>query len=227
LSKEQAGVYYKQLVHSRKSCTLCEGTLINASQIDEACYDTDRIGAYSNWQGNINSKIVLVAQDFADVAGFRTYKGWAGYNVGTNLSLIKLFESIGVHLEVPQFGVPDDKVFFTNSVLCMKIGVEGKSRRQQYIPAACYKNCRPFLRRTIDIVSPKVVLGIGKKAIESVLRCYEVKMPVNLSQMAGKPVPLIAETVVIPLYHPSRIVQNRYRSFEQMLNDWRIVKKFL
>ncbi|MGH1363296.1 MAG: uracil-DNA glycosylase family protein [Calditrichia bacterium] len=218
---------YASLATARRSCNHCAGILTNASQIDDGRYDTDRIGAYSNWQDNLDSPIVLVGQDFADVAGFRTFKGWAGYNVGTNLTLIKLFESIGIDLEVPQLGAPNDKVFFTNAVLCMKKGVKGKSRRQQYIPAACYKNCQPFLRQTIDIVSPRVVLGIGKKAIQSVLRCYNVKMSLNMSEIAGKPVFLNANSVIIPLYHPSRTVQNTHRSFEQMLKDWRVVKKFL
>lgn len=218
---------YEVLTASRKSCSLCEDQLVNASQIDGGKYDTDRIGAYSNWQGNLDSPIVLVAQDFADVNGFRQLNGWAGHRVGTNLTLIKLFESVGITLAVPEFGVPGDVVFFTNAVLCMKKGVEGKRRMQQSLPAACFKNCRPFLRRTIDMVSPRIVLGLGAKAIRSVLGCYQIKMKVKMADMAGKPILLSDNCVLVPLYHPSRTVLNTHRSFEKMKKDWSVISEIL
>lgn len=58
---------------------------------------------------------MVVAQDFADVEGFRKYPGWAGERVQTNLALVGLVGEAGINIEPPRFGVADDRVFFTSS----------------------------------------------------------------------------------------------------------------
>ncbi len=74
---------YEELVRTRKACQLCEH-LTNPAFIDCPA-DSDRIGPYSLWQGNLRTSLVVVGQDFADVDTYKASAGWPGERVGTNL----------------------------------------------------------------------------------------------------------------------------------------------
>jgi DNA polymerase len=208
---------YRTLVAERKACAACEGCLANPSRIDGGIHDSDRLGPYSRWQGNLDAPLVVVGQDFADVASFRKYGGWPGPDVGTNLNLVALLREAGFEIQPPRRGVPDDRLFFTNAVLCMKAGA-GRGR-QQRVPAWCFKKCSGFLRRTIEIVSPRVVVTLGTGALAAVRRAFEVKGS-RLRGCVGKEEPLREGTVLVPMYHPSPTVVNTTRSMETMRGDW-------
>ena len=75
---------YDELVLSRKSCALCQG-LVNPSQIRDGLFDSAEIGPRSQWQGNLCSEVMLVAQDWGSVENFEKQKG-----VDINLSLIHI-----------------------------------------------------------------------------------------------------------------------------------------
>jgi hypothetical protein len=57
---------YGALIAERMACTACEGCLANPSRIDGGIHDSDRLGPYSRWQGNLDAPVVVVGQDFAD-----------------------------------------------------------------------------------------------------------------------------------------------------------------
>src|SRR5579863_6887163 len=127
---------YAELVVQRKACRFCSGHLTNASVIDGGSLDCEEIGAYSQWQGNLNSELMVVGQDFADVDGFRKCGGWPGERVETNENLRKMMVEAGITIQSPRVGISDDALFFTNAILCMKRGgMQGK------IPRRCAREC--------------------------------------------------------------------------------------
>src|SRR4051794_19778776 len=95
---------YRELVERRKACAACPG-LANASRIDGGSMDCDRIGPYSQWQGNLDAELMVVAQDFADVEGFQKHRGWPGARVRTNVALAGFVARTGVAVSLPQYGV--------------------------------------------------------------------------------------------------------------------------
>ncbi len=209
---------YRQLVNDRKTCRLCSDRLENASLIDQGKFDSDRIGPYTRWQGNRKAELMVVGQDFSDVAGFKTYRGWAGADVQTNKTLLELLACAGVKISGPVYGKPDDRLFFTNAVLCMKSGSLGG--RQQDIPNRCFANCSSFLRRTVEIVAPTVVVTLGAGALKAARFAFPGTSDEPLREVVGRFLPLAPNIALVPMYHPSPTVVNTHRSMERMREDW-------
>ena len=65
---------YNSLVNKRKYCRSCNG-LVNCSVVDDGKYDSDEIGPWTLWQGNLNSEIMVVGQDWGDRTYFSKWKG--------------------------------------------------------------------------------------------------------------------------------------------------------
>lgn len=213
---------YHALVEERKACAGCP-KLANASTIDGGCLDSDEIGPYSQWQGNLDAALMVVAQDFADIDGFRKLRGWPGADVGTNQTLVELIAEASISIQPPRYGIADDRVFFTNAVLCMKTG-----GMQASIAASCFERCgKRFLRPTIELVSPRVVVSLGTGAMKAVCRAYDLQPPGKLSDVVAQPIPLGNGPLLMPLYHPSRTVLNVARSLEAQKADWREVGRVL
>ena len=210
-------VRYHQLVEQRKDCARCPG-LTNASAIDDGRMDCDRIGPFSQWQGNLDAALMVVAQDFADVEGFRKHEGWPGERVRTNTMLAALLTRAGIPIKPPQFGTADDRLFFTNAVLCMKRG-----GMRAPLPESCATECgRRFLRPTIELVAPRVVVSLGGRAMGAVCRAFGLEPPASLAAAAAIPIPLTSSAVLMPLHHPSA---SRSRQAQQ--RDWDRVRTVL
>lgn len=209
---------YSELVRKRKSCSLCAGHLQNASRIDNGLFDSERIGPYSQWQGNLHAPLVVVAQDFSDIAGFRQYGGWPGHNIQTNRNLIELLACAGYNIAPFELGTPDDRLFFTNAVLCMKSG--DRAGRQQNVPVGCFSNCGSFLKATIELVSPRVVVTLGASALSATRQAFGLTSRQPLSHAVGVQVALASSIQLVALYHPSPTVVNTHRSMNSMRADW-------
>lgn len=58
---------YQALVEDRKMCNACTGLIpkmINPSSIESGKYDTDQIGPWTQWQGDLNAELMIVGQDW-------------------------------------------------------------------------------------------------------------------------------------------------------------------
>lgn len=115
---------YLKLVAERKVCHACAPELTNPSVIEGGALDSEHIGPHSRWQGNLDAELVVVAQDFADDKTFVRVRGWPGEKVQTNRRLVELVAAAGITIVAPKRGCCDDRLFFTNAVLCLKRGGE-------------------------------------------------------------------------------------------------------
>lgn len=94
---------YEKLVAARKACHVCEARgLTNPASFPDL--DSDRIGPYSRWQGNLDAELMVVAQDFADANTFKRLGGWPGPRVRTNLALVDLLRAAGIDVTAPEVG---------------------------------------------------------------------------------------------------------------------------
>jgi DNA polymerase len=167
---------------------------------------------------------MVVGQDWGDVAYFETHRGWEKAGNPTNNTLVRLLGSIG--LEVPAPGpVPPavPTVFFTNAVLCLKTGGLQGSVRSRW-----FSNCRPYLRRQIEIVRPSIVVGLGRLAFDSILAAFGLSPPVfraAVGDRAGTPLP--GGSRVFAVYHCGSRVRNTHRPLDAQLEDWRRIGEAL
>jgi|SRR6516225_1079702 DNA polymerase len=67
---------YRKLVQQRKACRACVSlSLTNPSVCQGGIYDTEQIGPWSQRQGNLNARLMVIGQDWGDSTYFGEHEG--------------------------------------------------------------------------------------------------------------------------------------------------------
>jgi len=161
---------YAKRVADRKTCRACHPRLCNPATAVGGWLDSDRLGPYTLWQGNLDVPVVVVGQDFSDVAAFERLRGWPGATIRTNTALADLLSSAGLSVQRPETGCSEDVLFFTNAVLCLKQG-----GMQAALSPADVRRCgERVLRPSLELVAPRAVATLGLPALNAVLQSYSL-----------------------------------------------------
>jgi uracil-DNA glycosylase len=214
---------YQALVKARKECRACVG-LVNPSVCHAGEFDCGEIGAWSTWQGNLDAPLMVVGQDWGDDAWFVREGGKTTSTSVTNKTLIKLLESVGFEIPLARDSTGRGALFFTNAILCLKQG--GAQGRVQ---AQWFENCGgQFLRPLIELVQPRVVVGLGERAYAAVVSAYGLK-PGNFRAdvESAAPVQLSTGIVAFAVYHCGARILNTHRALDAQLRDWVRIRSFL
>ena len=157
---------YRALVKARKECGACSPDLKNPAGIEAGAFDSDHIGPWSRWQGNLNATLLVIGQDWADKKTFLGCKGLDDARNPTNKILIRLLASVGIKIDPDNDG-GREPVFLTNAILCLKDGSQGGM--QAAVKPEWFRNCgERFLKPTIALIHPRVVVTLGEHAYRSV-----------------------------------------------------------
>lgn len=213
---------YAALVRDRKACRRCHG-LVNPAECAGGRYDSDHIGPWSLWQGNLNADLLVVGQDWGDTRYLIDNQGHEKAGNRTNETLIKLLGSIDINVPRP---APQDSgggpLFFTNAVLCLKHG-----GLQAKVDPAWFDNCGArFLKPTIDLIRPKVLVSLGEWAYRALVSLYalpRVRFRDAVDRQDGFRMP--GGTRYLPMYHCGARILNTHRPLEQQLRDWERVRR--
>jgi uracil-DNA glycosylase family 4 len=142
-----------------------------------------------------------------------------------NETLCKLLESIGFDIERP---LPQDSgggaLFLTNAVLCLKRegGMQGATKPKWFM------NCAPFLRRTIEIVRPKVIVTLGEGAYQAIATLYKLKpLPFRGAVDIKDGFELPNGIRLFPVYHCGARILNTHRKLTQQTEDWKKIGRAL
>jgi DNA polymerase len=212
---------YAALVRARRSCRACAGPT-NPAVCDGGVHDSDHIGPWSLWQGNLNAEIVIVGQDWGDTRHFTANAGRDTPRNPTNETLRRLLLSIGIEIPAPDAtDAGGGAVFLTNAVLCLKQGGMQGPVRQLW-----FDNCGSrFLRATIDLVAPKIVVTLGERAYRAVAAAYGLR-PVAFRKVVetAEGFRLTDRTACLPVYHCGARMLNTHRPIAAQLRDWEGVK---
>jgi DNA polymerase len=210
---------YRQLVNRRKKCRACTG-LTNVSLLEEGAFDSEQIGPWSFWQGNLGASLMVVGQDWGDTNYCRDNAGRETSNNPTNETLRTLLSSIGIQIEPPSRSDNGRGIlFFTNAILCLKTGGMQSKVEDEWF-ANC---CQRFPKPTVDIVQPKVLVALGERASRAIASEYGLHLPpppfkAVVETEAG--FPLAGRTKLYPVYHCGRRILNTHRPFDKQLEDW-------
>jgi len=214
---------YNSLVEKRKACRLCTG-LSNPAEPKLRRFDSDQIGPWSRLHGDLDSELLIVGQDWGDVRYFIDNKGFDKLDNPTMCNLEKLLNHIGINVSVTTYAKHDRGVFLTNAVLCLKDG-----GLQAKIEPEWVTNCGSnFLRQQIEIVQPKVVVGLGAFAYHAVLRAFGhpiVKLRDAITETQG--CEILAGVRLFAAYHCGKGTINRNRDLKQQAEDWDRIRRFL
>jgi DNA polymerase len=199
---------YQALVTARKACQRCAG-LENPATIAEGRYDSEEIGPWTLWQGDLEARLMVVGQDWGDTAYFLRHRGQEASRNPTNERLAALLDAIGLPIGSPAAPRPAAGVFLTNACLCLKRG-----GLQGAVQAEWFRHCASFLRGQIELVGPAVVVALGRWAYESVLRGFGLRAgPFRRAVETAEGVRLPSGAEVLPVYHCGARILNTHRSF--------------
>jgi uracil-DNA glycosylase len=241
---------YDALVGEAAACRECDKYCVTKG--DERIvldHDPERrhINLWTEWQCSLDAEIMLIGQDF----GYTTLEAARACekrmdevkqylysdpskNAQTDKNLCRLFmETFGIDI-LPR----DDRLFFTNSVLCYKTGNPSNPVHDKWFELCNTK----FIKRLLDIIRPKVVIVMSKLARQGLLYCGTAtdfngnvleKGYFNRTTTAivddGPFVLTISDghkITVAPVFHTSPLTQ-KYRNRDQQLNDWRRIAAVL
>jgi len=213
---------YKKIVSKRKAYKFPEG-LVNPSEVLNGIYDIeDHIGPWSAWQGNINADILLVGQDWGSVDFFIECEGGHLDHSITNRHLRELFHILGIEIGYPDHPEPDTPVFFTNAVLGLKDGSMTSTIKSSWLK----NGAETLLKPIIDIIEPKIIITLGKKAYDAMSIIYPLKKDALKNLININPIELPDGTLLFAFYHCGGLGVAS-RNFELQKKDWEKIKEHI
>ena len=217
MNRQSKQEQYVELVRQRKSCRLCSEKGFKNTSLCQ--YETDNIGKWTDWQNSLDAEILVVGQDWGTIKYWEDNKGIDTKSSRTNDALRNLLLILGYDIGTVFEPIPQKKLFFTNSVLCLKNGKMNAS-----IPAKVYSNCvSNFLKPLTMIIKPKYIITLGSEPYKSVLKSdgYKTKDIKKLREAVGtEPILLSTGQYLFPVNHCGPLGQVNRRPDDQ-LNDWK------
>ena len=180
---------FKNLENQAVNCSLCPA-MANQPAI------------FSKANGNLNANIVFVAEAPGRFGAGRTGVPFHGDKSGEN------FEKLLKHI-----GLTRKDVFITNAALCNPLE-NGNNRRPK---TSEIKNCLPFLKKTLDLICPHVVVTLGSTGLLAINLILGTQY--QLKDRVAQPL-TTQDFILFPLYHPSPRVTNWMRPLAQQKKDF-------
>ncbi|HKY45338.1 MAG TPA: uracil-DNA glycosylase [Pyrinomonadaceae bacterium] len=186
---------FNQLVKDASSCTLCPAMC-------------GRSAVLSELNGSPEARVMFIGEAPGRKGADRTRIPFSGDQSGANFD--RFLNSIKLTRK---------EIFITSAALCNPRSESGANRKpaQQEL-----KNCSSFLRRTIEVVDPRVIVTLGSVALEALKRIqyHELNLKASASQIHSW-----NGRVLVPIYHPSPQVLASHRREAEQLQDYQVVRK--
>jgi uracil-DNA glycosylase len=217
---------YEIIVSARKACRKCVG-VHNPAVIEEGTLDSNHVGPWTGWQGNLDADLMVVGQDWGGHEYFVKFGGKEKDNNPTNARLKVFLKDVGYDIEMPELATGIGELYFTNAMLCCREGLltENASTGTKAVQSVWFRNCESHLRAQIDLVNPKVIVTLGYYAYRSVLSSFGIRAESTMrAALASTHCHLVGlRSTVIPLYHCGNNGL-RSRRLELQRADWNRVK---
>jgi uracil-DNA glycosylase len=167
-----------------------------------------RAAVLSELNGSLHASVMFVGEAPGRKGADRTRVPFSGDQSGKNFD--RFLQSIGLRRE---------EIFITSAALCNPQSASGANRRPT---SAEIRNCSDFLSRTIDLVSPSIIVTLGTVALEALklIHYHEFSLREDAARVREW-----NERLLIPLYHPSPQVLITSRSEQQQLRDYKVVAR--
>ncbi len=185
---------FKALEKQAASCLICPAL-------------ADQPAVLSSANGSLNAKIVFVAEAPGRFGAGRTGIPFHGDKSGDN------FETLLKHI-----GLNRADVFITNAALCNPLE-NGNNRRPK---TSEIKNCSSFLKKTLDLIRPQVVVTLGSVGLQALNHLLGTRHQLKDKVAQTIPTP---DFILFPLYHPSPRVTNWMRPLAQQKKDFKKIPR--
>lgn len=160
----------------------------------------------SELNGSLDAQVLFIGEAPGRKGADRTRIPFSGDQSGKNFD--RYLASINL---------TRDQIFITSAALCNPQTGSGANRRPTQREIS---NCSEFLRRTIELVNPQVVISLGSVALDALRRLspHELTLKVHTAQMHSW-----NGRILMPIYHPSPQVLASHRREEEQLGDYKLV----
>ena len=166
----------------------------------------ERAAVLSELNGSVHARVMFIGEAPGRKGADRTRVPFSGDQSGKN------FERFLASIDLKR-----SEIFITSAALCNPRATSGANRR----PAASeIRNCSDFLRRSLELVDPRVVVTLGTVALEALELIHYHDF--NLKNDAGR-ICHWNNRLLVPLYHPSPQVLITSRKEAAQLRDYKVV----
>src|SRR6185503_3770894 len=188
---------FNRLVKDAATCTLCPAMCGRSAVLSER-------------NGSPAARVMFIGEAPGRKGADRTRVPFSGDQSGANLD--RFLNSIKLTRQ---------EIFITSAALCNPRSESGANRKPTQKELA---NCSAFLRRTIELVDPRVIVTLGSVALEALKRIqyHELSLKTAAAQIHAW-----NDRVLVPIYHPSPQVLASHRREAQQLTDYQVVKKVI
>src|SRR5215467_2230281 len=167
-----------------------------------------RSAVLSSLNGLPTARIMFIGEAPGRKGADRTRVPFSGDQSGTNLD--RFLNSIDLKRE---------EIFISSAALCNPRSDSGANRKPTQKEL---QNCSEFLRRTIELVDPRVIVTLGSVALEALKRIQYHEL--NLKESAAR-IHSWNGRVLVPIYHPSPQVLASHRREAEQLQDYQVVQE--
>ncbi|HEX3186344.1 MAG TPA: uracil-DNA glycosylase [Pyrinomonadaceae bacterium] len=186
---------FKELIKDAANCTQCPAMCGRSAVLSER-------------NGSTDARVMFIGEAPGRKGADRTRVPFSGDQSGAN------FDRYLASIELKR-----EEIFITSAALCNPRAESGANRRPTQKELA---NCSAFLRRTIAIVDPRVIVTLGSVALEALKRIQYHEL--SLKDSAAT-VQSWNGRVLVPIYHPSPQVLASHRREAEQLQDYQFVAR--
>jgi len=186
---------FAQLAGEAAACRLCPAMC-------------ERTAVLSALNGPVEARVLFIGEAPGRKGADRTRIPFSGDQSGVNLD--RYLASI--HLN-------RDSVFITSAALCNPRTESGANRKPTLTEIG---NCSDFLRRTIELIDPQVLVSLGSVALDALRRIQYHEL--TLKSAVGR-IHRWQDRLLVPIYHPSPQVLASHRREAEQLEDYQLVAR--
>jgi DNA polymerase len=166
----------------------------------------ERAAVLSELNGALDARVMFIGEAPGRKGADRTRVPFSGDQSGNNFE--RFLASINLQRS---------EIFITSAAICNPRAASGANRRPR---ASEIRNCSAFLRRTIDLVEPAVIVTLGTVALEALKLLHYHDF--TLKNDGGR-IRRWNGRLLVPLYHPSPQVLITSRDEKMQLRDYQVV----
>ena len=168
----------------------------------------DRTAVLSHANGSLKARILFIGEAPGRKGADRTRIPFSGDQSGKNLDRF-----------IASINLTRAEIFITSAALCNPRSDSGANRKPSKMEL---ENCSGFLRRTLELINPRVVVTLGSVALES-LKSIK-RHDLILKEAIGKVYEWDGR-LLVPIYHPSPQVLASHRREQAQLQDYKLVRR--
>ena len=196
-ARESKQAQFERIIAEAATCTRCPSMC-------------ERTAVLSELNGSVRARIMFIGEAPGRKGADQTRVPFYGDQSGKNFD--RFLASIGLGRQ---------QIFITSAAMCNPRSESGANRKPS---RAELVNCSYFLRQTLEIVDPEVVVTLGSVALDA-LKAIE-SHDLSLKESAAK-IHRWNGRVLVPIYHPSPQVLASHRREKEQLQDYKVVAHVL